>query len=453
MLVELAIVMLLIAANGVLAGAEIAVVSVRQTRLQALLGERRSSAQALAALRQNPERFLATVQIGITVVSTTASAFGGAAVAAHLEPVLRALPVVGPYAHDLSLGIIVALISYGTLVFGELVPKSLALRAAEPYALFISRVLLALGWLARPLVWLLTVTSNVVLKPFADRTNFTESRVSREEIQQIVNEAAKTGALDAHTTELTSRALQFQGLTGTDIMVPRNRIVALPRNASQEVIRRALLEERRSRLPVYEGTLDNVVGYVTAKDLLPVAWEGKLVVLADVLRPVKVFIENTPALHLLQFMQRERQRLAILIDEHGAVAGLVTFEDLVEELAGEFFSEHERQSDPIVPEPGGSFLVRGDVAIREVSRSLAIDLEEADGATTIAGLCAVLAGGVVPARGARLAAQGGAVLVVIDASVRVVRRVRVIPPPPPTEPAVGPRDNGGRITGGTRRAV
>src|SRR6185295_12333307 len=164
MLVELAIVLLLIMANGVLAGAEIAVVSVRKTRLQALLDSGRSGARALAALRQNPERFLATVQIGITVVSTTASAFGGAAVAAHLEPVLRALPVVGPYAHDLSLGIIVALISYGTLVFGELVPKSLALRAAEPYALFISRVLLALGWLARPLVWLLTVTSNVVLK-------------------------------------------------------------------------------------------------------------------------------------------------------------------------------------------------------------------------------------------------------------------------------------------------
>ena len=142
--------------------------------------------------------------------------------AAHLEPLLRALPVVGAYAHDLSLGIVVALISYGTLVFGELVPKSLALRAAEPYALFISRVLLALGWLARPLVWLLTVTSNVVLEPFADRTNFTESRVSKEEIQQIVNEAAKSGALDAHTTELTSRALQFEGLTGADIMVPRN---------------------------------------------------------------------------------------------------------------------------------------------------------------------------------------------------------------------------------------
>src|SRR6188768_3356243 len=334
MLVEIAIVLLLIMANGVLSGAEIAVVSVRKTRIQTLIDTGRRGVGALATLRADPERFLATVQIGITVVGTTASAFGGAAVAAHLEPLLRPLPWIGTRAHDVALAIVVALISYLSLVLGELVPKSLALRAAEPYALLISRVLLWLSWLARPLVWLLTASSNVVLKPFADRTTFTEARLSKEEIQQIVEEAAKTGALDEHTTELTSRALEFQSLTGADIMVPRNRIVALPKNATLEAIQRCLLEERRSRIPVYEGTLDNVVGYVTAVDLLPLAWERKLFVLADVLRPVKIFIETTPAQQLLLFMQRERERLAILADEHGAVAGLVTFEDLVEELVG-----------------------------------------------------------------------------------------------------------------------
>jgi putative hemolysin len=434
MAIEIAIVFLLIMANGILAGAEMAVVSVRKTRVQALLEAGRGSARALATLRGDPERFLATVQIGITVVGTSASAFGGAAVAAHLEPLIRSLPLIGPYAHDVALGTVVALISYLSLVFGELVPKSLALRAAEPYALFISPFLLALSWVARPLVRLLTVSSNVVLKPFADRTTFTESRVSKEEIQLIVDEAAKSGALDQHTTELASRALQFEGLSGADIMVPRNRIVALPRKATQEMIRRVLLEQGHSRLPVYDGNLDNMVGYVTAKDLLPLAWEGTLIVLADVLRPVKQFIETTPAIQLLQFMQSERQRLAMLVDEHGAVAGLVTFEDLVEELAGEFFSEHDRQAaDPIIREPNGTLLVRGEVAIRDVRRELDIELEEPEGISTIAGLCGVLAGGVVPQRGARLAAQGGTVLVVVDSSPRTVRRVRVIPPTRPTE--------------------
>jgi putative hemolysin len=132
-------------------------------------------------------------------------------------------------------------------------------------------------------------------------------------------------------------------------------------------------------------------------------------------------------------MQRERQRLAILLDEHGAVAGLVTFEDLVEELVGEVFSEHEKQSDPIAREPNGTLLVRGDVPLRDVRRELNVDIEEPEGISTVAGLSSMLAGGVVPQRGARLAAQTGIVLEIVETSPRAVKRVRVIPPPRPAE--------------------
>jgi putative hemolysin len=429
MFVELAIVLVLILVNGVLSGAEIATVSVRKTRLHALVDEQKGGARALERLRKHPERFLATVQIGITVVATATGAFGGASVASHLEPLLRRSHALAPYAADVSLVVVVALISFLSLVLGELVPKSLALRAAEPYALFMSRVLLALSWLARPLVWLLTASSNLVLRPFADRTTFTEARLSKEELQELVEEAAKTGALDEQTTELTSRALQFEELTAADIMVPRNRIVALPRTAGAADVGRCFMEERRSRVPVYEGSLDNVIGYVTAKDLLPVAWEGGLIVIDDILRPLKVFTETTPALQILRFMQQERKPLAMVIDEHGAFVGIVAFEDLVEEVVGEFFSEHDRRPSPIVHEPGGALIVRGDVAIREVNRQLQPALEEPEGVTTIGGLCGTLAGGVVPQRGARLAAAAGVVLEVLDASVRVVRKVRVLPPP------------------------
>jgi putative hemolysin len=214
-------------------------------------------------------------------------------------------------------------------------------------------------------------------------------------------------------------------------MIPRNRIVALPRNAGPEAVRRCFLEERRSRVPVYEGSLDNVVGYVTAKDLLTVAWEGQLIVIDDVLRPLKVFTETTPLLQIMQFMQQERKPLAMVIDEHGALAGVIAFEDLVEEVVGEFFSEHDRRASPIEREAGGTFLVRGDVAIREVNRELDVPLEEPEGITTMGGLCGALAGGIVPQRGARLAAHTGAVIVVMDASARVVRKVRVIPAPKP----------------------
>jgi putative hemolysin len=370
------------------------------------------------------------VQIGITVVSTTAGAFGGAAVASRLEPLVRLHPVIGPYAHDVALVAVVAMISYLSLVLGELVPKSLAMRAAEPYALWVSHILTGLAWIARPLVWLLTASSNLILRPFADKTNFMEAQISRQELQDMVDEAAKTGEMSEQTSELTSRALQFEELTGADVMVARNDIVALPRNADTATIRRCLLEERRSRIPVHDGSLDNVVGYVTAKDLLPLAWENKLFVLADVLRPVRVFIETTPASQLLEFMQHERQRLAILVDEHGATAGLVTFEDLVEELVGDIFSEHEEATPLVERQPDGSAIVRGDAPVREVNRELGLELVEAEGATTIAGLCGKLGGGI-PNRNARLAAEDGTVIVVLEASTRAVKRVRIIPPPRP----------------------
>jgi putative hemolysin len=430
MALEILTIVALMLANGLLAGAEIAIVSVRKSRLATLLAEKRAGARALMTLRKNPERFLATVQIGITVIGTAAGAFGGATVAKHLEPLIVDLPFIdsAENAHDISLVIVVVLISYLSLVLGELVPKSLALRAAEPYALWVSHILTGLAWIARPLVWLLTASSNLILRPFADRTNFMEAQISRRELQDMVDEAGKTGEMSEQTSELASRALQFEELTGADVMVARNDIVSLARNADSATIRRCLLEERRSRIPVHDGSLDNVVGYVTAKDLLPLAWENKLFVLADVLRPVRVFIETTPASQLLEFMQRERQRMAILIDEHGATAGLVTFEDLVEELVGEVMSEHDRGAPPLVREPAGTLLARGELPLRELERELHVDLEAPEGINTVAGLCSALTGGVIPQRGARLAARGGVVLEVLDASARAVRRAKVWPP-------------------------
>ena len=200
--------------------------SLRRTQVQKLVEDKRAGARPLATLRHNPERFLATVQIGITVVGTTAAAFGGSSLARHLTPLVARIPHAAPYAHQLALCLVVVVVSYLTLVLGELVPKSLALRADELYALLIAKPLLALSWLARPLVWLLTDSSNLVLRPFADRTTFTEGRLSKEELSDIVDEATRTGALDEQTSELTSRALDFGQLTVADVMVPRNRIVS-----------------------------------------------------------------------------------------------------------------------------------------------------------------------------------------------------------------------------------
>jgi putative hemolysin len=242
----------------------------------------------------------------------------------------------------------------------------------------------------------------------------------------MVDEAAKTGAIHEHASELASRALAFDRLVLREVMVPRAKMDALPISASMDQIRRFLLEDRRSRIPVYGKTLDEILGYVSAKDIVSLAWDGGPVVLPDLLREVHFFPETIAAIEVLRFMQSERQRIAIAVDEHGIVSGMVTFEDLVEELVGDIFSERDDGSPPLTREPDGTAVARGDTPIRDVNRELGIELEEPPGITTMAGLCIGLEGGI-PHRNARLAGGDGSVLVVLEASALTVKRVRVIP--------------------------
>jgi putative hemolysin len=425
---EFLVVLALVIANGVFAGAEIAVIALRKTRLAQLVEEGRPAARAVKQLRDQPERFLATVQIGVTVVSATAAAFGGASIAVRIAPAIERIPALAPYARQLALALVIAIVSFLSLVVGELVPKSIALRASERYALLLGRPLLGLSVVARPIVWFLTAASNLLLRPFGDRTTFSEARLSAEELEQLVDEAGKAGALDPPTAEIASRALAFRDLTAGDVMVPRSRIVALPKDAPLDEVKRLILEEGRARMPVYDGTLDNVVGYVMAKDLAAMAWERELIVLADLIRPVHFVPESAKAVQVLKDLQRRRTQIAVVVDEHGGVAGLLTLEDLLEELVGDILGEREEPQPLFEQEADGSAIVRGDAPIREVNRALDLDLPEGDDYSTVAGLCIALAG-AVPERGARLRTQGGIEIEVLDASPRLVRRVRVRRPP------------------------
>jgi putative hemolysin len=430
---EILVVLALVLANAVFAGAEIAIIALRKTRLARLVEEKRPAALAVKRLRDDPERFLATVQVGVTVVGSTAAAFGGASMSVRIAPTLERIPGLAPYAHQLALALVVALVSFLSLVVGELVPKSLALRASERYALLVGRPLLALSTIARPIVWFLTASSNLLLRPFGDRTTFTESRFSADELEQLVDEAGKAGALDPPTAEIASRALAFRDLTASDVMVPRSRIVALPRNAPQDEVKRLVLEQGRARMPVYEGSLDNVVGYVMAKDLAAIAWERELIMLDDLLRPVHIVPETARAVQVLRELQRRRTRIALVVDEHGGVAGLLTLEDLLEELVGDILGEREEPQALFERELDGSAVVRGEAPIREVKRALGLELPEGDDYTTVAGLCIAIAG-TVPERGARLHTPSGLEIEVLESSPRLVRRVRLRPPPAPAQP-------------------
>jgi putative hemolysin len=271
-----------------------------------------------------------------------------------------------------------------------------------------------------------------VLKIFGDRTTFTESRLSPEELQQLVEEAARSGSLDPRAGEIASRAFDFGNLDVSEVMLPRREIVALRKQATPDEVQRLLLEEGHSRMPVYDGTLDNVVGYVIAKDVLALAWERHLIVLADIMRPAYIVPETSRAVDVLHDMQKRRTQMAIVVDEQGSVAGLVTIEDLVEELVGEIFSEHEAVVENIKREPQGTALVQASAPIREVNRALDLELQEGANYSTIAGLCIEIAGWL-PQTGAKLKARDGTLLEVVDASTRRVRLVRIHPPPKPPD--------------------
>lgn len=405
----------------------------RRTRLRELSDEGSASAKSVEKLRGDPERFLATVQIGITVIGATAAAFGGASMATRLGGMLAGLGVPAEQAQSVALAVVVAFVSYLSLVLGELVPKSLALRAGERYALLIGRPLHGLSWLMRPVVWFLTASSNVVLRLFGDRTNFTEGRLSAEELQQLVEEAAKQGTLDPRAGEIASRAFEMGDLTLGELMVPREHIVALRRHSGAEEIRQVLLEHGHSRMPVYEGGVDNIVGYVIAKDLLGVAWEGNLIVLEDVMRPPFFLVESMRAMDALKELQKRRMQLAVVVDERGGVAGLVTVEDLVEELVGDILSESETPEELVTREGPTTALVQAQAALRDVNRELGLELDEDQDYSTVAGLCIALAGGAIPEPGTRLQADGGLVLEVLESSPRRVRTVRFHLPQPPEQ--------------------
>lgn len=431
LLTELLIIVALTLFGGVFAGAEIAVVSVRKTRLQELTADGRRGAKALAALRDNPERFLATVQVGITVIGATAAAFGGASLAVHLTPVLESFPWLAPYADDVAFVSIVLAVSYLSIVVGELVPKSLALRSAEGYALAIAQPLLTLSWLARPIVWVLSASANVVLKPFGDATTFSETHHSAEELQQIVEEAAKAGAIPAEAGEIVVRALDLPDLRVADVMVPRQEVIMLPHDAAPEQLARVAREHPFNRLPVHEGSTDNVIGYVSMKDLLSRALEGGPLAIRELMRPAFFVPHSKRAVEMLQEMRDRRQPFAIVVDERGGLAGIVTFEDLVEEIVGDIFSEHAQKVPQLIQlEVGGTALVSGATPIRELNRALDVELPEEGGYTTIAGLSLALAG-KLPSQGEVLSLPNGVTLEMVDVSAKRVRSIRVTLPAPP----------------------
>lgn len=422
---ELLVILALILANALFSGAEIAVLTVRKTRLAELVDGERAGAASLAALRADPETFLATVQVGITVVGAAAAAFGGATLAAPLAAILAAAGTPAKLANDLALGAVVVAVSFLSIVLGELVPKSLAMRHAEGYALLIARPLSFLARLARPAIRFLTACSNLILHLFGDRTSFTEARLSREELQTLVEETASAGGLDPKAGEIAARALDLPGLRVGSVMTPRTSVVALEATASPARIRETLGACRFGRLPVHDGSLDGVRGYVVAREVLLRLLEGAAAPLDGIVREAPFFPESAEAVAVMKELQERHVPLGFVVDEQGGFTGIVTLEDLVEELVGEIFHEKEAKSDPIRAEEDGSFLVDGRTAVRELNRALDVELPEDPAYSSVAGLVLHRLGRIPAAGEALVEEEARLSLEVVESTPRRLSRLRL----------------------------
>jgi len=373
---ELLIIVTLILINGLLAGTEIAVLSVRRPVLMSQAEEGDLRAKAVLRLLDNTNAFLSTIQVGITLVGILAGAFGGAEVVRRLSPLLARLPIPGAetYAPPVAFGLVVAGITYLTLVLGELAPKRLALTYPERLSKLMATPMRYLSSITRPAVWLLTRSTDIVLRPFGIRQRYQQT-VTEEVVRYLVSEGARTGVFVPAESQIVERIFRFADESVRDVMRPRPDIVALDIDQPVGEIRETVLATGFSRIPVYRDELSNVVGILHAKDLLG---KDDSTHLKSLLREALFVPETTSLLAMLQTFQTTRSHMAIVINEFGGTEGLVTLEDVLEEIVGEIRDEYDVEEPAVVPREDGSLLVDGSLSLVDLKEVLGVEYIEGE---------------------------------------------------------------------------
>ena len=410
-----------ILANGFFAGSEIALISARISRLAQLRESGVSGAAVAMQLKESPDTFLATIQIAITTVGTLASAVGGATAVEALTPVLSG--PLGRWAQPAALALVIVVITYVSLVLGELVPKAIALRDPERVAAATAPLVRAVSRLSSSLVRILTGSTNVLLRMVGLGGPQGSPFTSEDELRYLIREGAAKGIFEKVEEELVHNVFEFGDTTVREIMTPRLAVQGLDlATPPDEVLARAA-EIGHTAFPVYDGSPDQTVGVVTLKDLVRAVARHEPPALPALMRPPLFVPETARISALLRELQRTRYELAVVVDEYGSIVGLVTIEDVVEEIVGEIGPGGETPPSLITRLPDGSLLIDGIAPVDDVERALGIELPTPRDYSTVAGfLLATL--GSVPARGTSVVTAARR-WTVVDMEGPRIRRVRV----------------------------
>lgn len=389
--VDLLIILALILANGFFAAAEIAIITARRSRLEQESQSGDRAAGIALELARDPSRFLPTVQVGITLVATLAAVFSGDKLVDYLAGQLATVPVdvVVRHREAIALGGVVLGITFFSLVLGELVPKRLALANAERLARFVARPMHWLALAGRPAVWFMGLITDTMLRLLGQR-RIAEPAVSLEDIEHLIRAGTREGVLEPAEQQMASKALRLGDRTVREIMHPRIDIDALDVDTPADEVIGAVAMAGFSRLPIHEGDLDHIIGFVYTKDLLRQQHMGWPIELRKLIRPALLVPETLKIAKLLETFREKRTQMAIVLDEFGGTEGLVTMEDVLEELVGEIHDEYRQdQEQRIVKRDDGSWLIDGDVNFDDLLDHLGLGhlrIAPHHDFTTIAGL-------------------------------------------------------------------
>jgi putative hemolysin len=380
---EVLVIFFLILINGFFAASEIAVVTARKSRIKQMVEEGKKNAKILEMLKGKPDRFLATIQVGITLVGAMAGAIGGASAIEVLKPSLDNVPILGRFSQQIAIGIVAVVITYFSIVVGELIPKSLALAHPEKIGLAVAPIIEVISKAASVIVKILTVSTNFLLRPFGKQAFSERGYITEEEIKMLIEEGKEMGTIEEEEKELLHNVFEFGDKVVTEAMVPRTEIVSITEDSTVDDALKLVSEEGYSRYPVIRENIDNVTGILYVKDILIKMAEGKIqdgMSITELVREAYYVPENKMVTELLDEMQKNKFQIAIVMDEYGGTAGLITLEDIIEEIVGGLQDEFEvmeaEKEVEIIDER--TFVVSGTTGLDEINELIGSELSSVD---------------------------------------------------------------------------
>ena len=389
-LVDFLLILLIVALNGFFVASEFSLVSVRRTRIEARVEEGSASAKSALRLLDNPTRFISAVQLGVTLASLALGWLGEPTIAGILEPLAAQIATEGTVAYVAHIAAIVisfVIITFLHVTLGELVPKMFALEKAETFALIASRPLELFAKIFSPVLWVFNLAGGGIGKLLGLKSSLEHASIyTEEEIRQLVNLSEESGHLNKEERRLINRVFEFSETTVKEAMIPRPEIVGISDDCSLEDIAQVFEKNGYSRMPVFRESLDDIVGFIHSKDIMPYLLRPKSFRLEEVLQKPIYIVDTARLEDVLRQMQRAKAHFGFVVDEHGGVEGIITLEDLLEEIVGDISDEHDEEvNEQITKQPDGSCLLDGNLAVRDLNKRLGLNLPISEGYTTIAG--------------------------------------------------------------------